>query len=198
MRASRRFLNRPIQVQTKTAEINEPFFAAADSSKANSGVPKAAETAEKGIPQADTSATIVQKGILSTVSWGETSGIYPTKDNKYDPSKWDATKLAELLKARSAIHEVAKRGQKVHTASPNDKDPIESKLKPYHLIENFPTVDTEIADADVKWFYLSHLAELKTHPTMPTLIWVKSYGAFYNNGGGDVKKGDVYIHFYKK
>jgi hypothetical protein len=140
---------------------------------------------------------ISDTGTLSEVSWGETSGLYPTKDNKYDPSKWDATKTCELLAARAAVHAVGQRGEKVHRATPG-KDPIEQKLKPYHFTENFPAVDSEISDTSVKWFYLSPKSSLDQHPTMSSLISVKKYGPFYNIGGGDVARGDVYIHFYKK
>jgi hypothetical protein len=136
-------------------------------------------------------------GTLSEVSWGETSGLYPTKDNKYEPEKWDGAKTCELLSARGAVHAIGQRGEKVHKAKPG-KDPVEQKLKPYHFIENFPTLDSEISDATVKWFYLSNKASMDVHPTMSTLVSVKKYGPFYNNGGGDVAKGNTYIHFYKK
>ena len=144
-----------------------------------------------------TTCPVQSTGTLSKVSWGETSGLYPTKNNLYSPDKWDGPKTCELLKLRSAVHEVAKRGEKVHEASPGSGN-IEQLLKPYHLVENFPGVDSEIADDKVKWFYLSHLESLTEHPTMSTLTSVKTYGSFYNIGGGDVKKGDVYVHFYKK
>lgn len=35
------------------------------------------------------SCPVQSKGTLSKVSWGETSGIYPTSKNKYFPEKWD-------------------------------------------------------------------------------------------------------------
>jgi hypothetical protein len=140
---------------------------------------------------------IVDEGIVSRVSWGETSGIYPSENDKYDPSKWDKGILCQLLTCRSAVHEVAKRGETVHKALPGSGK-VEQMLKKYHFVENFPSADPEIADAEVKWFYLSNKASLSIHPTMRTLVSVKSYGPFYNNGGGDVPKGTVYIHFYKK
>ena len=107
MRASRRFLNRPIQVQTKSSETNEPFFAA-EMPKAKSVARNGQASNRETTSEATSATTIVQTGTLSTVSWGETSGIYPTQDNKYDPLKWDAAKLAELLKARSAINEIGR------------------------------------------------------------------------------------------
>jgi hypothetical protein len=136
-------------------------------------------------------------GTISEVSWGETSGIYPGKDNKWVPSKWDGSKLCELLRLRGAIHEVGKRGEKVHKAKPGNSA-IEKKLKPYHYIENFLPLDVEISDSGVKWFYLSPKIDLQTHPTMSKLVWAKKYGPFYNIGGGDVKDGDIYVHFYKQ
>ena len=131
------------------------------------------------------------------MSWGETSGLYPTKDNKYEPEKWDAARTCDLLGARGAVHAVGQRGEKVHKAQPG-KDPVEQKLKPYHYVENFPALDAEINDAKVNWFYLSKKSSLDTHPTMSSLSSVKKYGPFYNNGGGDVPRGDVYIHFYRQ
>ena len=143
---------------------------------------------EKGCP--------VQKtGTLSEVSWGETSGLYPTADNKYDPDKWDAAKTCDLLRLRGAIHAVGQRGEKVHKAKPGSSA-IEKKLKPYHLTENFPALDSEISNAKVKWFYLSSKSDLAVHPTMKSLKWAKKYGPFYNNGGGDVPRGNTYVHFY--
>lgn len=98
---------------------------------------------------------IKSKDTLSEVSWGETSGIYPSEKNKFNPEKWDSEKTCELLKARKAIHEVAMRGKRVHKGKPDPKDKIDQKLKPYHLIDNFPSLDKEIKDKNVKWFYLS-------------------------------------------
>jgi len=72
------------------------------------------------------------------------------------------------------------------------------ELKPYHFIENFLSLEPEIARSEVKFFYLSGQSGAQPHPTMSTLVWVKKYGPFFNVGGGDVTKGDVYIHFYKK
>ena len=140
---------------------------------------------------------VTKTGTLSQVSWGETSGLYPTQSNKYNPDLWDEKKTCELLKARGAVHAVGQRGEKVHKASPGS-GAIEQKLKVYHLIENFPAVDSEIGDAKVKWFYLSPQSTLTTHPTMSSLTWVKKYGPFYNIGGGDVATGNAYIHFYRK
>ena len=149
-----------------------------------------AETA----PACPVSAT----GTLSEVSWGETSGLYPSSEHKYQPDKWDPAKLCELLKTRGAVHEVGKRGEKVHKSKPRAGDAIEQMLAKYHYTENFPAVDSEIADAQVKWFYLSPDADKPAaHPSAKGSVKVKSYGAFHNVGGGDVKKGDTYIHFYK-
>lgn len=137
------------------------------------------------------------QGTLSEVSWGETSGLYPAAHNKYDPAQWDATKTCELLRARGAIHAIGQRGEKVHRAKPG-AGTIEQKLKPYHFYENFLSLDPEIGDSEVKWFYLSAKSSLDAHPTMSTLEWVKKYGPFYNDGGGDVPRGEVYIHFYRR
>jgi hypothetical protein len=135
---------------------------------------------------------------LSEVSWGETSGLYPSADNKYQPDKWDAAKTCELLKLRGAVHAVGQRGQSVHKGKPKEGDKIEQMLKKYHLTENFPALDSEIADAEVKWFYLSSEANTPAvHPGTTGTTKVKTYGSFYNIGGGDVKKGDVWVHFYK-
>ena len=147
------------------------------------------ERIEQGCP-------VKNEGTLSEVSWGETSGLYPSKDNLYDPTKWDGAKKCELLRLRGALHAVGQRGERVHRGRPGS-GPVEQKLKPYHFIENFLSLDPEIAKAEVRFFYLSNQAALTTHPTMSTLIWVKKYGPFFNVGGGDVPKGDVYVHFYK-
>lgn len=169
--------------------------------------PEAGESGAAAPAKADEGATangganacpVKDKGTLSEVSYGETSGLYPTKDNKYDPDKWDATKTCDLLKARGAVHTVGQRGESVHKARPSATDPIEQKLKKYHFTENFPALDAEISDATVKWFYLSPNADKPvSHPAVSGSERVKSYGSFYNIGGGDVKKGDVYIHFYR-
>ncbi|MGB9941326.1 PKD domain-containing protein [Methanosarcina sp.] len=142
--------------------------------------------------------TIKNKGTVSTVSWGETSSIYPTQNNLYKPSKWDQTKTCELLKARAGIQLVSTRNSNVRTASPGNTY-IDNILKPYHYFENFPSVDSKISDSKVKWFYISTYANKPTvHPGVKGSKLVKSYGPFYNVGGGDVPKGDVYINFYKK
>lgn len=142
--------------------------------------------------------TIKDKGTVSKVSWGETSSIYPTQNNLYKPSKWDQTKTCELLKARAGIQLVSTRNSNVRKASPSNTA-IDNILKPYHYIENFPSVDSEISDSKVKWFYISKSANKPTvHPGVKDSKLVKSYGPFYNVGGGDVPKGNVYINFYKK
>jgi len=138
---------------------------------------------------------------ISTVSWGETSGIFPTKDNLYNPAKWDKEKLKELQKARAGIIEVEKRNSDVNNASPNMADPLTKKLAAFHLKDNIPEADPEIKnDADVTFFYLASTADTKT-PSISTKYYdqktVKAYGPFYNAGGGDAKKGDIFIIFYK-
>jgi hypothetical protein len=140
---------------------------------------------------------VINEGTLSEVSWGETLGLYPSIENKYDPTKWDGAKVCELLRLRGAIHRVGQRGEKVHRAKPGNSK-IETMLKPYHLVDNFLSTDAEIVDEGVRWFYLSSKSSLQTHPTMSSLGSVKTYGPFYNIGGGDVPKGDTYVHFYKK
>ncbi len=138
------------------------------------------------------------KGTLSEVSWGETSGLYPTKDNKFQPDKWDRAKTCELLRARGAVHAVGQRGESVHKDTPNSSDPIEQKLKIYHFTENFLSLDPEIADPGVKWFFLSTKPdEPEVHPGTTGTERVKTYGSFYNIGGGDVPVGDVYLLFYR-
>lgn len=156
---------------------------------------------DAGAPDAGTPAPacpIVATGTLSEVSWGETSGLYPSDQNKYQPEKWDPAKTCELLKMRGAIHAVGQRGQSVHKSKPKAGDAIEQKLKVYHLTENFPALDSEISDTEVKWFYLSPQSDgPEVHPGTTGTTRVKGYGSFYNIGGGDVKKGDCYVHFYK-
>lgn len=158
---------------------------------------------DAGVPDAGTPAPasacpIVPTGTLSEVSWGETSGLYPSDQNKYQPDKWDPAKTCELLKMRGAVHAVGQRGQSVHKSKPKAGDAIEQKLKVYHLTENFPALDSEISDTEVKWFYLSAQSDgPEVHPGTTGTTRVKGYGSFYNIGGGDVKKGDCYVHFYK-
>ena len=137
-------------------------------------------------------------GTLSEVSWGETSGLYPSEQNKFQPEKWDQTKTCELLKTRGAVHAVGQRNQSVHKGKPKESDPLEQKLKVYHLVENFPSLDSEIADAAVKWFYLAIESDKPDqHPGTTGTERVKTYGSFYNIGKGDVPKGQVFIHFYR-
>jgi hypothetical protein len=104
--------------------------------------------------------------------------------------------LCELLKARSALDDVATRNPKVRKATPGASR-IESMLRPYHCTENFPRPDPEIDDR-VKWFYLSSSASTPAvHPGTTGTVLVKSYGPFYNTGGGDVKLGACYLLFYR-
>lgn len=148
------------------------------------------ERIASGCPVKDT-------GTLSEVSWGETSGLYPTKDNLYEPEKWDRPKTCDLLRARAAVRVVGQRNPQVHKGTPGP-GAIEQRLKPYHFVENFLALDPEIADAGVKWFFLSPQSDKPdVHPATTGTKRVKTYGSFYNVGGGDVAKGNVYIHFYK-
>jgi hypothetical protein len=142
---------------------------------------------------------IVDKGTVNRISWGETSGLYPTSGagSLYKPDQWDQAKLCDLLRARRAVAEVGTRNKAVHSASPGS-GAIEQMLKKYHFNENFPALDTEIADAGVKWFFLSSSSTgPAAHPGATGSVIAKTYGSFYNTGGGDVKKGDTWIHFYK-
>ena len=141
--------------------------------------------------------TIEGAKTLSEVSWGETQGVYPTSANLFRPDKWDVRRLCQLLKARAAVHDVAKRNSRVHRNSVF-KNQLERRLRPYHCTENFPTLDAEITP-EVKWFYLSSLAHgPAAHPGLgqPSQI-AKSYGPFHAIGGGDAGKGPIYIHFYE-
>jgi hypothetical protein len=133
---------------------------------------------------------------LSEVSWGETSGLYPTHDHLYRPDRWDQAKMCELLRARAAVHDVATRNHDVRKAKPS-LGHIDQMMVPYHAIENFPRKDAVI-DEHVKWFYLSSYADRPiSHPGTSNTVIVKSYGPFYNIGGGDVDHGDCYLHFYR-
>jgi hypothetical protein len=148
------------------------------------------------VAQAQKTCPVVGTGTLSDVSWGETAGLYPSKENRYQPDKWDAAKTCELLAARGAVDIVGGRGERVQRAQPGE-GAIEQKLKPYHLKENFPPASAEIADLRVKWFYLSNSINVPVHPGARNSELVKTYGSFYNNGGGDVPAGATYIHFYR-
>lgn len=128
---------------------------------------------------------VKSQGTLSEASWGETSIIYPTGDNLYEPNKWDQEKTCELLKARAGIELVSTRNTVVRKARPGNGD-IEKILKPYHYVENFPSVDTEVSDNSVKWFYFSNDADKpEVHSWVPGTVRIKSYGPFYNVGGED-------------
>ena len=98
---------------------------------------------------------------ISEISWGETSGLYPTKDvnnpkDIYNTEKWDQDKIDDLLKARAAIHLIGtKRNSHVNKIKCKMKG-IEKMLATFHLVSNFPEVDPEILnDDDVKFFFLS-------------------------------------------
>jgi hypothetical protein len=147
-------------------------------------------------PIAPFNVTTTGKLTLSEVSWGETSGIYPSRESLYKPDKWDQEKMCELLRARAAVNDVAKRNSDVRKAKPGPGS-IEQMMRPYHCIENFPDRDKEIDD-EVKWFYLSSFSDKPlSHPGTTKTVIAKTYGPFHNIGGGDVPRGDVYLYFYK-
>jgi hypothetical protein len=147
-------------------------------------------------PVSPCTVTTTGKLTLSEVSWGETSGIYPSRENLYKPDKWDQERMCELLQARAAVHDVATRNSDVRKAKPGAGN-IEQMMRPYHCTENFPDPDKEI-DAGVKWFYLSaHADKPVVHPGTTKTVIAKSYGPFHNIGGGDVPRGEVYLHFYR-
>lgn len=146
---------------------------------------------------------------VSEFSWGETKGLYPTKNTtnpsakeRNNPAEWDADKLQQLLKARAAITLIAEeRNSMAHSKKIDLTDQLNKILEPYHLKDNFPVVDKEIKDdINVKYFYISNQSTIST-PAISSKYWgqecVKTYGPFYNIGGGDAPKGPVYIHFYK-
>jgi RHS repeat-associated protein len=147
------------------------------------------------------------KGNISQASWGETQGVYPTKNTtnptakeRYDPSNWDASKTKDLLEARANIDFIAEnRNDHLRKDNPDLNDPLIKELASSHLKDNFPEVAPEIKDnKDVKFFFLSADKDAKHTGIGPG--WdqkiVKSYGPFYNIGGGDVPKGAMYINFY--
>ena len=153
--------------------------------------------------------TNANKKNISTVSWGETSGVYPTKNTsnptereKYNPKLWDGEKLVQLLEARAGIILVATRNKGHHNASPNLDNKIDKMLAAYHLSENLPKANKLIKNDIVNYFYLSNTKEkfygknqIDTDYYTPVLVL--TYGPFYTNGGGDVNKGEMYIHFFK-
>ena len=146
---------------------------------------------------------------VNKTSWGETKGLYPTEnttnpsaEERNNPKNWSPDKLKQLLKARAAIALIGKeRNTDVHNETNDLATELKRILAPYHLEDNFPEVDAEIKnDAAVKYFYLSDKQTVST--TAISSKWhdqecVKTYGPFYNIGGGDAPKGAVYIHFYK-
>jgi hypothetical protein len=143
-------------------------------------------------------------GEINPISWGETIGLYPTNGDKlYTPEFWtDLTKIDQLLRCRKAVSVVGKRNTFVHSVTPSASSitGVVAKVAPYHVEANFPALDAEIADPDVKFFYLAPTATTIT-PSIdkryytPTIV--KAYGPFYNTGGGDAPKGDIYVIFYK-
>jgi len=188
----------PLVLSREDGDGGTPVPAPAPAPAPDAGAPDA-ETMDGGAGASAPATCAPNKtGTLSKVSWGETSGLYPASTDKYSPDKWDSSKLCELMKMRAAVHAVGDRGQSVHRSSPREGDRIEQMLKRYHLVENFPALDTEVADAGVKWFYLSSKADgPAVHPGTTGTTRVKGYGPFFNVGGGDVKAGDTWVHFYK-
>jgi hypothetical protein len=170
--------------------------------------PGALSTTEGQLPPPQSIAgpcPVAAEGTLSEVSWGESRGIYPTKNmtpteqEMYHPENWDEAKKCELLKARRAMHTVGQRNKEVHKLTPNLNDPIEARMERYHFIENFPALDPEIADTEVEWFLHApksvavHAGVQRGDPERQ--VCVKTYGPFYNNFEGQVPKGPVYILF---
>ena len=145
---------------------------------------------------------------ISDISWNETAGLYPTKnttnpseEEKNNPAEWDSDKLEQLLKARAAITLIAEKRNSIVAKGTFVLDSKNKILALYHSKDNFPEVDDEIKnDTNVKFYCISHLSPVSTS-AISSKYWnqkcVKTYGTFYNNGGGDARKGAVYIHFYK-
>ncbi|PLK42095.1 hypothetical protein C0V77_22670 [Emticicia sp. TH156] len=150
--------------------------------------------------------TPTNKGNVSKVSWGETSGIYPTKTlnptekELNDPTKWDMNKVQQLMEARASIDYIYNNVNKdAHT---NDIDAVgkDKLLAPYHLKDNFPEVPKQIKDL-VKgrgFFYLASKADVKT-PSISDKYWdqtiVKSYGPFTIEGEGMLQKVKFILFF---
>ncbi len=147
-----------------------------------------------------TLASNSNKEDIGKVSWGETSGLYPTTSNEnlYQVGKWSAPIVHELLKARAAIEIVGRRGEEVQTHTPNLDDNIQKMLATYHLKSNLPPADGEIEDnPNVKYFYLDAKYDKKHTALNNTQKTIKSYGPFYNIGGGDVAREKCYVIFYE-
>lgn len=145
---------------------------------------------------------------LSRTSWGETASIYPTAntDNPsarelYNPEKWDAGKLEELQEARSGIEYIStNRNDHTQKDDVDLKDPIEKTVGGFHLKSNLPGVAPEISgDETVRFFLLADSPDAK-HGGISSRYYdqtaVKTYGPFYNSGGGDAPEGSIYIIFY--
>lgn len=147
---------------------------------------------------------LISTGVVSKSSWGETASLYPTKEGKNDsglylPKNWDYAMSLRILEMRAAIERVSKRNSHLRKASPS-KGNIDKTISIWHMIDNFPTVDTEISsNSDVKYFFISPNKNAKhsglNYETHDVKV-VKRYGPFYNIGGGDVPKGPVYVLFY--
>ncbi len=137
---------------------------------------------------------------LGATSRGETGGLYPTPSGEglYGcPAEVRSGQGAGTPQVpQGPSTPVCQRGESCHSSSPPKADAFAQSIKKYHLPENFPALDTEIANAEVKWFYLSPDANAD-HTGITGETKVKSYGPFYNVGGGDVAKGMTYVNFYK-
>lgn len=161
--------------------------------------PVAPQRASNIIPYTDD-----KQGNISTVSFGETGGLYPTPGAQntglFEPKTWDEELTTQLLKCHAAVNLVATRGESYKTALPDLSNKTERMLTAYHLKDNFPAVDPVIkADPSVRFFYLSPDKDAK-HAGIDYANWdvkmVQAYGPFYNIGGGDVPKGATYVLFY--
>ena len=141
---------------------------------------------------------------ISRVSVGETGGLYPTDNGSanslYRPANWDKALTQQLLECRAAVTLLATRGERHHTETPKTGTALQRTLAAYHLKDNFPPVSAAVQnDPNVRYFYLSPDSTAK-HTGLDYKTWdiklVKSYGPFYNVGGGDVPRGLTYVNFY--
>lgn len=146
-------------------------------------------------PISPTPITTTGKLTLSEASWGETSGLCPTRDNLHRPDRWDPVKLCDLLRARAAVTDVANRNRDVRRARPGPGH-LDQLMRPYHCLENFPARDREI-DEGVRWFHLSSNPRAPvSHPGTAQTVIARTYGPFHDLGGGP-QQGDCYLHFYR-
>jgi hypothetical protein len=141
--------------------------------------------------------TTTGKLTLSDASWGETAGIYPARENLDRPDRWDPIKLADLLRARAALADVAVRNRELRRAHPGP-GAADQLLRPYHCIENFPARD-HVIDDEVRWFHVSASPRTPvSHPAAAQTVIAVTYGPFYNRGSGDAEQGQCYLHFYRR